>query len=68
MTAFINPCKSNVATWQHPLKEIALQGTRQAEGKGKPSLGRVSFPTTADASALVTSWVGHLGKTMNEKL
>ena len=33
---FINPCKSGVATWQHPLKEIAPQGTGQASGKGKP--------------------------------
>jgi hypothetical protein len=47
MTAFITHCKSGVATWQHPLKEIALPGTRQASGKGKPSLGRVSFPSAA---------------------
>ena len=51
MTAFITHCKSGVATWQHPLKEIALQGTRQAEGKGNPSLGRVSFPPTANGLA-----------------
>lgn len=55
---FLSPCKSGVATWQHPLKEIALQGTRQAEGKGKPSLGWVSFPPTA---------VGFAGQNINPK-
>jgi hypothetical protein len=54
MTAFVTHCKSTVATWQHPLKEIALQGTSQALGKGKPSLGRVSFPTAAVGFAMQT--------------